>query len=154
MGSSMFRRDGLLIARFRERIPGFNQRRLSLTDLFEICEEQDYCVIETPLRELHGCSFYDDDGQPCMTLNVLLPEGEKTIAGWHEFAHLYDQAPTPSVFCSTGNLWNNRKNERQAQVIGLLALMPDVEVVGMTAADLVEQYGVSYKTAEQRITIQ
>lgn len=153
MGSTTNRRDGLLIARFSERIPSFNQRRLSLTDLFEICEEQEYCVIEMPLRKLHGCSFYDDDGQPCLILNALLPDGEKLIAGWHEFAHLYDQAPTPSVFCSTGNLWNNRKNERQAQVIGLLALMPDAEVVGMTAADLVEQYGVSYKTAEQRITI-
>jgi Zn-dependent peptidase ImmA (M78 family) len=118
------RKGGLWIDRISREIPGFNERSLNLEDLYKRCDTHHMFISEMPMRRLHGCSFYDEDEQPCLLINSLLNEAERIVAGWHEFAHLLLHTPDGSVFCSTGNLWNHSKTEAQAQTIGVLALIP------------------------------
>lgn len=112
------------IDRLCREIPGLNDRVLTLDDLYQYCAARDFFVLESSMRKLHGCSFLARDGQPSMVINSLLREPERIVAGWHEFTHLLMHSTTSSVFCSTGNLWRHTKTERQAQTIGVIALLP------------------------------
>lgn len=141
-----------LIQRFEARLRGFNLRSLVLDDLLHECERRDIFVDLVPFQRIHGISFHDK-GQPCLLVNSLLTDAEKIIAGYHELTHLLDQADDVSVFLSLGNLWNHSKAERHAQTVGVIALMPDAAVWGLTVDEISEQFQVSRKLAEFRLSL-
>lgn len=112
----------LWIDRLSRELPGFNEQPFNLLDLYRFCEQRGVLAEELPMRRLHGCSFYED-GDAFLMVNNLLSEPERIIAGFHELAHLLLHEPD-DVFCSTGVLRNHRKIERQAQIVGVIALLP------------------------------
>jgi Zn-dependent peptidase ImmA (M78 family) len=113
----------LWMDRLSQEVPGFNQRPFTLDDLHEYCFLNGIFADEVALRRLHGCCFYRGE-RPCLVINELLSNHEKIVAGYHELAHLLLHNIGQEVFCSTGNLWNHSKIERQAQIAGLVALLP------------------------------
>ncbi|HYE72758.1 MAG TPA: hypothetical protein VEF04_05480 [Blastocatellia bacterium] len=133
--------ESLLFERFKRRIDGFNQRPLGMDDLYQECEKRKIFIGENPFRRVHGCSFYDDDGQPCLIVNSLIAEPYRIVAGYHELAHLLDHAPDPEAFLSLGSLWNNHKLEFQAQMIGVVALIPKELMLHFDFAELETEYG-------------
>ena len=88
-----------------------------------------------------------------MIINSLLSQPEQIIAGFHELTHLIDQADDPGIFLSNGNLWNRAREERDANIIGVIALMPDREVAGLSACDIMERWQVSRAVAEFRLSL-
>lgn len=142
-----------LIRRFESRVNGFNRQPLTLDDLWFECEQRSILADQFPFRRIHGMSFTDGDGQQCLLINSLLSVPEQVIAGFHELTHLIDQADDVSVFLSLGNLWNHGKAERQAQTVGVIALMPDRLIVGLSASEISERWQVSRKLAEFRLSL-
>ncbi|MGH9764681.1 MAG: ImmA/IrrE family metallo-endopeptidase, partial [Blastocatellia bacterium] len=100
----------------------------------------------------HGCSFHEG-GRPFIYINSLLSHPEQVIAGFHEFHHLTDHALNTDVFLSTGNLWNRSKYEYQAQVVGVLAYMPDPLVWGLSAEEIQSCFGVTRQLARFRASL-
>lgn len=146
------RNSRLLIERFANRIHGFNMRRQSLCDLYDLCEPLDVEVVQKPMRKLHGAAI-EDMGFHYIYINSLLSGPLKVIAGFHEFCHLTDHALNVEAFKSTGNLWNLSKFERQAQIIGVIAWMPSVEIEGLSIEQIMREYGVPRNVAEFRLSL-
>ena len=142
----------MLLGRFLDRIAGFNDRQLTLADLAELCDRKGIELVQMPLRSLHGCALYQD-GIPFLYINSRLNASDKVIAGFHEFCHLTDHALEVGVFKSTGNLWNLRKLERQAQTIGVLAWMPEAEAAGLEIDELMARFAVRREVAEFRSSL-
>lgn len=151
-GRSQVRNSLLLIERFSRRIDGFNSRRLTLRDLDLLCSLQNIDVVFTRLRGLHGAAL-ENEGYKYLYINSLLSEPEQVIAGFHEYCHLTDQVVDSNILLSTGGLWNVNKYERQAQIVGVVALMPKLVVEGMTVGDLMHEFGVRREIAEFRLSL-
>jgi len=141
--------DRLLLEQFSLSIEGFNVRSQSLSDLNRLCDQLDIEVVQFPMRRLHGVAL-EDDGFKYLYINSRLTGPEKVIAGFHEFCHLTSHSLEMSVLKSTGGLWNLQKYERQAQIVGTIALMPDPSLVGLSIEDIMHEFGVSRLIAEFR----
>jgi Zn-dependent peptidase ImmA (M78 family) len=141
--------DRLLLDQFRLTIDGFNVRSQSLNDLGRLCDELEIEVVQMPLRRLHGVAL-EDDGYKYLYINSRLSGPEKVIAGFHEYCHLTSHSLEMSILKSTGGLWNLQKYERQAQIIGTVALMPDPALSGLSIEEVMQEFGVSRQIAEFR----
>jgi Zn-dependent peptidase ImmA (M78 family) len=146
-----------LIQYYTDRIPGFGSKSLALPDLFAVCEADGIEVFRTPFDRLHGCAFFQDDA-PFIFINSTLPAAEQVIAGWHEYDHLTrhmlkTHCPYNCVFTSSGSMVNLSRIEREAQIVGCLALMPHPLVVGLSLEDIMREFGVSRNTAEFRASL-
>jgi Zn-dependent peptidase ImmA (M78 family) len=141
--------DRLLLEQFRLTIDGFNVRSQSLNDLGRLCDELEIEVVQMPLRRLHGVAL-EDDGYKYLYINSRLSGPEKVIAGFHEYCHLTSHSLEMSILKSTGGLWNLQKYERQAQIIGTVALMPDPALSGLSIEEVMQEFGVSRQIAEFR----
>jgi Zn-dependent peptidase ImmA (M78 family) len=145
-------RDRLLIDRFAERIEGFNVRSLTLGDLSRLCDERHIELVQTRMRSYHGVAL-EDDGYSYIYINSLLSEPERIIAGYHEYCHIADHCLDMSIRKSTGSFWNLTKYERQAQVIGTVALMPESWIRGLSVEGIGREFGVSRGIAEFRASL-
>jgi Zn-dependent peptidase ImmA (M78 family) len=141
-----------LIDRFAARLSGFNAHSLTLDDFFYECDRRGVAADLIPMRRAHGLFFYDE-GEACIAINRLISEPEQIVAAYHELTHLLDHAADPAVFLSVGDLWNHHRFETQANIIGVIALMPDRAVYGATAGELMERFGVSRAIAEFRLSL-
>ena len=143
--------DRLLLERFSNRIPGFNVRPQHLTDLDGLCDELDIEVVQLPMRRLHGVAL-EDGGFRYLYINRLLDGAEKVIAGFHEYCHLTSHSLNVAVFKSTGGLWNLDKYERQAQIVGTVALMPEPAIRHLSVEEIMREFSVSRRIAEFRFS--
>ena len=141
--------DRLLLEQFCHAIDGFNVRSQSLHDLGRLCDQLGIEVVQLPLRRLHGVAL-EDDGFKYLYINSRLSGPEKVIAGFHEYCHLTSHSLDMSILKSTGSLWNLQKYERQAQIIGAVALMPDPALSGLSIEEIMQEFGVSRQVAEFR----
>ena len=146
-----------LVQYYTDRIPGFGSKSLTLPDLFTTCEADSIEVFRTPFDRLHGCAFFEDNA-PFIFINSTLPPTEQIIAGWHEYDHLsrhilQSHCPYNCVFTSSGSMVNLSRMEREAQIVGVLALMPQPLVMGLSLEDIMREFGVSRHTAEFRASL-
>jgi Zn-dependent peptidase ImmA (M78 family) len=144
--------DRLLLERFCSRIPGFNVQSQCLNDLYRLCEQLDIEVVQFPMRQLHGAAL-EDDGFRYLYINRLLSTPERVIAGFHEYCHLTSHSLDVAVFKSTGGLWNLDKYERQAQIVGAVALMPEPAVCSLSVEEIMREFSVDLRIAEFRASI-
>ncbi len=141
-----------LIDRFSRLVPGFNRRSLALDDLYGLCDIHNIDVVHLPLRRVHGIAF-EEDSYRCMYINRLLRIPFQIIAGFHEFCHFDYHTVDSRVCLSMGGLANLSKRERQAQAVGVVALMPAPLIVDMTVDDLMREFEVSRQIAEFRASL-
>jgi Zn-dependent peptidase ImmA (M78 family) len=140
------------LERFCLAIDGFNVRSQSLNDLRRLCDQLEIEVVHLPLRRLHGVAL-EDDGFKYLYINSRLSGSEKIIAGFHEYCHLTSHSLEMSILKSTGGFWNLQKYERQAQIIGTIALMPDPALPGLSIEEVMQEFGVSRQIAEFRASL-
>jgi Zn-dependent peptidase ImmA (M78 family) len=141
--------EPLLIERFSKEIEGFNERPLGLPDLYAECERRGIVVEEAVFKRVHGCSFFDRDGDVFLFVNRLLPEPLRALAGFHELKHVLYRDPHPVCY-STPSLWNRTKYERQAQAVGLIALLPRVLISRMEPGEAQFESGLPKELVRQR----
>lgn len=134
--------------RFAEWIPGWGKRQLCLADLSDYCERQQIELVEYPLEDADGYALWVSS-VPYIYVANHLRGPEKVITGYHELAHILYHPSHPEVFKRTGDLWNWSKCDRQAEIVGVLAWMP--EVVGLSVEEVMTRFGVSRGIAEFRL---
>ena len=120
---------------------------MSLADLKDLCEEIGVTVVEYPLEEACGYALWVE-GTPYVYIAEHLTGPEKVITGYHELAHILYHPSHPEVFERTGNLWNMNKCNRQAEIVGVVAWMPEIR--RLTVEEISEEFEVSIKLAQFR----
>jgi Zn-dependent peptidase ImmA (M78 family) len=141
--------DRFLVERFSQWIPGWGLRQLTLDDLGNLCDDCGIVVVEIEL-DADGHAVWLG-GQPFVYINSLLPYSERVITGFHELAHILYHPSDRQVFKRTGrDLWNWSKCDRQAEIVGLLAWMPETQARGLNAEELMKRFQVRRQSAEFR----
>jgi Zn-dependent peptidase ImmA (M78 family) len=141
--------DRLLVERFAEWIPGWGRRQLCLADLTDYCERHRIEVVFADLQDADGYALWAGSASYIYIASHLRGP-EKVITAYHELAHILYHPPHPEVFKRTGDLWNWSKCDRQAEIVGEVAWMPESEVRGLQVEELMRSYGVSRPVAEFR----
>lgn len=142
----------MLVERFVKRIPGFNRFQLSFSYLIELSEAYGIKVLQIPL-DLHHGQWIISNKRSYIVINSEISAPLQVIGGFHEFAHVTDHAPLRLLDHYSGGLCNIRKFERQAQIIGVMAYMPDTEILGLSSEDLMRRYGISREIAMFRLSL-
>lgn len=142
----------LILETLSQLIPDINRRSLTIEDFYQDAARFGIRAREMPLREIHGGSVYYR-GRPYIRINRLLSPPEKVIAGYHELTHILAHAPELAPFMSSGSCWNHGRDERDAQTVGVIALMPSAAVVGREIEVLMEEFGVKREIAEYRLQL-
>lgn len=144
--------DRFLVERFSQWIPGWNQRQLTLDDLCRVCDESGVVLIEMDLLA-DGLALWSD-AQPFIYINTRLSYSEKVITGFHELTHILYHPSQPEIFKRQKNCcWNFSKQDRQAEIIGLVAWMPESQARGLSPASLMAQFNVRRESAEFRASL-
>jgi Zn-dependent peptidase ImmA (M78 family) len=145
--------DRYLVERFEQWIPGWGRRQLTLDSLGNLCDECGIVVTTTPL-EGDGYAFWLE-GCPFIYVNSLLPEGEQVVTLGHELAHvLYHPSSDDAVFLRAHSFWNWSKCDRQAEIVGCVAWMPDRMISKyMTIDHIRQEFGVRRETAAFRLSL-
>jgi Zn-dependent peptidase ImmA (M78 family) len=140
--------DRFLVERFAEWIPGWGRRQLCLADLTDYCEQHRIEIVFADLEDADGYALWASSA-PYIYIARHLRGPEKVITGYHELAHILYHPPHPEIFRRTGNLWNWSKCDRQAEIVGELAWMPDV--AGLSIDQVMARFSVSREVAEFRL---
>jgi Zn-dependent peptidase ImmA (M78 family) len=150
----LLKRRNSFLDKFAGGVEGFNQRALGIVDLEFFCLQHDIEIDEMQFRALHGIAVAISDCD-YIYINSLISYPEKVIAGYHELFHLVQHIGTgDSTRClSEGQVVNLSKNEFQAQAAGVIALMPDALVDGMSVEDMMREFEVSRRIAEFRLRL-
>jgi Zn-dependent peptidase ImmA (M78 family) len=141
-----------LIERMGRQIAGFNERPLTLDDFYRECDRRGITAEEVRLRQLHGFALYDG-GTPGIVLNSLLGAPDRTVAAFHELTHVLDQVPFPHVCMSRPDNWNRSKQERQAQAVGLVAVIPRRLLIDLTLDEIAAEYGYPRRLVAERMQL-
>lgn len=139
----------LLLDKFSSYIEDFNIERQSLSTLASCCARLEIEIVREPLRRLHGCAIEIDDYK-AIYINSLIPEPLQVIVGFHEFCHVVYHAVNAEGCLSTGSNWNYSRIEREAQAVGVIALMPFWEVCCFDVQGIMDYYSVPRRIAEFR----
>jgi Zn-dependent peptidase ImmA (M78 family) len=139
--------DRFLVERFTQWIPGWGVRQLQLDDLGKFCDDCGIRVIDMEL-DADGYALWLG-GQPFVYINSLLPYAERVITGFHELAHILYH-PSDTEILHRRALWNWSKCDRQAEIVGCVAWMPEPGARGRSADDLMAIYEVRRESAEFR----
>lgn len=105
----------LAISRIKEILPHFNERPLTEEDFWLICETEKIKVFETTL--IVNGFYFADENEAVIYLNSALRGIDWLENAFHELAHHFLHTPPQS-----------RKQEREAQAIALMALIPSCEL--------------------------
>jgi Domain of unknown function (DUF955). len=139
------------VERFAEWIPGWGRRQLCLADLTDYCERHGIEVVFADLEDADGYALWVS-GAPYIYIAQHLRGPEKVITGYHELAHILYHPSHPEVFRRVGNLWNWSKCDRQAEVVGVVAWIPNC--YNLSTSDLMQIYGVGWEIALFRSKLQ
>jgi Zn-dependent peptidase ImmA (M78 family) len=133
-------------------IPEFNRCSLTLEDLERICEAQNIELLYRNMRLLHGMAI-QCDGVDVLRLNKLISYSEQVIAGFHELFHFLFHPVDSQVCLSYGRICNISKRELQAQIVGVIALLPISLVYKMTVEDMMREFEISKEIALFRLKV-
>ncbi|HKP85605.1 MAG TPA: ImmA/IrrE family metallo-endopeptidase [Blastocatellia bacterium] len=139
--------DRFLVERFADWIPGWGRRQLALSDFYELAESLGVEIVEYPFRRDAGQAFWVG-ATPYVYYSSWLSGPEQVITCYHELAHILYHPSRPEVFKRTGDLWNMSKCDRQAEIVGVIAWIPDTQ--RLSVEGLMEAYGVNREIAEFR----
>jgi len=138
-----------LIDFYNRRISGFNERSLTFDDLVRECNRSGITILTLKLRRARGGALWANE-DPYLILSSSLSEPDLIITGFHELYHLQCNPPGAEILFSDGNLSDLRSAEQQANAVGLVALMPDFEVVRMSVDRIKNYYGIGRELAQRR----
>ncbi len=141
--------DRVLVERFSQWIPGWGRKQLSLSDLYQLCNEAGIETVEYDLTDADGYALWVG-GTPYIYIGERLTAAEKVITGYHELAHILYHPEQPEVLRRCGH-WNWSKCDRQAEIVGCVAWMPDVGA--MTVGQISGEFAVSREVASFRASL-
>lgn len=119
----------------------WNEKQLTEADFFRLCRRFKITIVEMPLTT-HGF-YYCVKGKHYIAIDSRLNGIERLFVLWHEFAHFLMHVPDRNVTANFYGVGCQTRNEKEADIFALCALIPKHWVKTKTLRELVEDEGFS-----------
>lgn len=119
----------------------WNVRQLTERDAYELCGRLGVVVEELPMT-CDGFYFQAMD-KHVIAVNSRLSGAKKLKVLFHEIAHLLFHAPVSGPAAAFHHVGRRTRQEAEADVFALCALIPTAELRAGRAADLAECFGAA-----------
>lgn len=129
---------------------GWNERPLTVADFQKICRRLHVTVQEMPLSI--GGFYYRAMGKDCIAVDSRLPEKEKLAVMFHELGHFLFHAPETGAAASFHHVAGPTREECEADVFALCALLPKPLIERECVSDLIDE-GFSPQMIAERFAI-
>jgi Zn-dependent peptidase ImmA (M78 family) len=129
---------------------GWNERALTTDDLHRLCRRYRITVQEMPLAV--GGFYYRAMGKDCIAVDIRLPERDKLAVLFHELGHYLFHAPETGATASFHHIGGLTREECEADVFALCAMIPRPLIERRSPAELVED-DFPPKMIEDRLAI-
>lgn len=131
-----------MIIPLRLRQMGWNRRVLSYADFEQACEDFDITLVLRRFAD-QGEYYVDPYWGDVIVLDNTMPDPLRSMVAWHEFGHALLHIP--------GHYRGfDEKAEYQADLVGLVALIPDTLFRRYTDGEISEQYGYPLRFIQHR----
>jgi len=125
-----------------EKIPEWNSEQLQESFFHSFCDDNDILVIQSPLRYGVKAMLWFVESEYVITVNSLLDPNLRLFGMWHEIGHFILHSPNRTVgsyFWGDEKIYKGkRKEENEADVFALCALIPKSWVETKTLRELIE----------------
>lgn len=129
---------------------GWNERPLASDDLYNLFRRFRITLQEMPLAV--GGFYYRAMGKDCIAVDSRLPEKEKLAVMFHELGHFLFHAPETGATASFHHIAGLTREECEADVFALCAILPKPLIQRCSAQDLMDD-GFPPKMVEDRLGI-
>lgn len=137
------------------RLKGWNVVPLGERAAIDFCSDNFITVVEDPNQEYGQLLYYQKQYNDAMLeyafilINPNLTTGMRLWVLYHEIAHFILHYPETSKF----NTAMRRKNDREANYVAAVALLPRVSIEGRTIDEVVYETGLPLKLVKIRYEI-
>jgi len=129
---------------------GWNERALDAVDFDKLCRRFRVTVQEMPLAV--GGFYYRAMEKDCIAVDSRLPEREKLAVLYHELGHFLFHAPETGATASFHHIAGLTREECEADVFALCALIPRTRIELYSTDDLIDE-GFPLEMIENRLAI-
>ena len=129
---------------------GWNERALGSDDFHKMCRRFRITVQEMPLTV--GGFYYRAMGKDFIAIDSRLPEMEKLAVMFHELGHFLFHAPETGATASFHHLAGLTREECEADVFALCAILPRPMIEIRTPQELIYD-GFTPKIVRERIAL-
>jgi Zn-dependent peptidase ImmA (M78 family) len=150
MQSRSFSNMRFLVDKLQSLGIGWNERPLGINDFAKICRRFRITVQEMPLTV--GGFYYRAMGKDCIAVDSRLPEKEKLAVMFHELGHFLFHAPETGATASFHHVAGPTREECEADVFALCAVLPRPMIDGHSAQELIED-GYPHTIVEARFFV-
>lgn len=126
----------------------WNKKPLSEDDFFRLCSRKKITVVEMPLTT--NGFYYCVKGQHFIAVDCRLEPYRKLLVMFHEFAHYLMHAPDTGVTASFHGIGKKTKNESEADLFALCALMPKAWIERGILAETAAEEGIPADLVSER----
>lgn len=141
----------LLVDKIRRLRIGWNRKPLCEADLYRICRRFRIQVTEMPLRT--DGFYYRVKGRDFIAVNSRLDEPMKLLVLFHELGHFLFHTPGSGATANFHGVGGSSRQEREADIFALCALLPRSSVKNQTIDELAESSGLPTAKAAERLEI-
>jgi Zn-dependent peptidase ImmA (M78 family) len=141
----------LLLAQIKRKVPDWNKRALTERDFFRLCrrERPNIRVHTIPLRVPGFLMIVR--GVPHLYLDDQLRGVQWLKVAFHELAHYYFHTPLSSYAAKFYRVQPNSKEEHEAELFALTALIPDSLLMKFLASEeYFEDWGFAGEIMKER----
>ena len=127
---------------------GWNERPLAEVDFFRLCKRFKITVQEMPLTT--GGFYYRVMGKDFIAVDSRLAPPEKLIVLFHELGHFLFHTPETGATANFHGVGHRTRQEIEADVFALCAVMPKSLIVNRRPDELVDDDGFTPEMVEER----
>ncbi len=130
---------------------GWNERRLTESDFYLLCRRFKIEVTEMPLRT--GGFYYRVMGRDFIAVDCRLAGPRKLAVLFHELGHYLFHTPESGATANFHGVGRKTRQEREADVFALCALIPRPLIEQRTVHELAEDHGFPVEMVAERLEI-
>jgi len=129
----------------------WNKRPLTETDFHKLCRRFKVTVQELPLTV--GGFYYSMMGRHFIAIDCRLSPQKKLFVMFHEFGHYLLHVPDGSATANYHGIGRRTRNEIEADVFALCALIPRSWIESDRLSELAEDAGFEIGQVRERIEV-
>jgi Zn-dependent peptidase ImmA (M78 family) len=130
---------------------GWNRKSLGEADLYRICRRFRIQITEMPLRT--DGFYYRVKGRDFIAVNSRLAEPMKLLVLFHELGHFLFHTPESGATANFHGVGGLARQEQEADVFALCALLPRRCIEDQTIDELAEASGLPAEKVVERLEI-
>lgn len=131
----------------KDKIEELNERVQHEDKALEFCSRHKIYIVEDRRQKYGKLKFYK--GYVFLLINPDLSKGWRLWVLWHEIGHFIFHSPRSSSF----SISTKRKNDREANYVAALVLIPKDIIEMFTPGEIQEEYGYPMELIQIRLDI-